>query len=105
MTERTTPAHSTDWIVGTWQLLRNEAPLEFEPGTRMTFRADHSLDYAIPTGEGVLQVTLRWRVEDGVLFTSHEDGTNPVQAGISLGDADVLTVTFGGPRAWFVRAR
>ena len=37
------------WLIGTWQLLRCEAPLEIQPGTRMQFAADESLEYAIPT--------------------------------------------------------
>jgi len=90
-------------IVGSWQLLRCESPLEIEPGTRMEFRADAQLAYLIPTSTGPLQVTLRWRVADGVLHTVHPDGSNPVQVLTGFGDADVLTFDFGGPRAWYVR--
>ena len=90
-------------VVGTWQLLRCEAPLEIEPETRMEFCNDAQLMYLIPTATGPLQVTLRWRVANGMLHTVHEDGSNPVQVRIALGDADVLTFDFGGPRAWYVR--
>ena len=100
---RTPAAQLASRIVGTWQLLRCEAPLEIEPGTRMTFCNDAQLVYLIPTATGPLQVRLRWRVADGVLHTVHEDGSNPVQVHIALGDADVLSFDFGGPRAWYVR--
>lgn len=90
-------------IVGSWQLLRCESPLEIEPGTRMEFGADARLAYVIPTATGPLQVTLQWRIESGHLRTAHEDGSNPVRVLTSLGEADVLTFDFGGPRAWYVR--
>ena len=102
-----TSAHdtSTAWLVGVWQLLRCESPLEIQPGTAMHFLADNDLEYAIPAGEQLLRVTLKWHVEGGILHTAHDDGSNPVQVAIAHGDADVLTFDFGGPRAWFVRAQ
>jgi len=90
-------------LVGTWQLLRCESPLEIEPGTRMEFRADAQLAYVIPTATGPLLVTLRWHMQDDQLHTVHQDGSNPVQVRTALGDEDVLTFDFGGPRAWYVR--
>ncbi len=96
---------SAAWLIGVWELLRCEDPLEFQSGTRMRFSAVDDLEYAIPAGDGLLRVTLKWRVERGILHTVHDDGSNPVRVGILLGDADVLTFDFGGPRAWFVRAQ
>jgi len=90
-------------IVGAWQFLRCESPLEIEPGTRMEFDTAARLVYVIPTATGPLQVTLGWRVEDGLLHTVHQDGSNPVQVRTDLGAEDVLTFDFGGPRAWYVR--
>jgi hypothetical protein len=88
---------------GAWQLLRCETPLELEPETRMEFGPDGALTYRIPTAGGQLQVVLRWRLEVGVLHTQLEDGSNPVQVPVSLGEAGVLQFDFGGPRAWFAR--
>ena len=96
---------SAPWLIGTWQLLRCEAPLEIQPGTRMQFAADESLEYAIPTADQLLTVTMRWRLDGAVLHTMHEDGSNPVEVRVSLGDADVMAFDFDGARAWFVRAR
>lgn len=96
---------STAWLIGTWLLLRCELPLEIQPGTRMHFGSADELEYAIPAGERLLRVTLRWRVENGMLHTAHFDGSNPVQVAIAHGDGDVLTVDFGGPRAWYVRSQ
>lgn len=95
---------SGDALLGTWQLLRCDAPLEIQPGTRMRFASQEQLEYTIPTAEGAMRVTLRWRVADGQLHTVHEDGTNPVQVAVWMGLADILTFDFGGPRALFVRA-
>ncbi len=95
----------TAWLLGGWQLLRCEAPLEIQSGTRMHFSANDDLEYAIPAGDRLLRVTLKWRIEGDILHTAHDDGSNPVQVAIALGDADVLTCDFGGPRAWFVRAQ
>lgn len=100
----TAPHTTPDALVGTWQLLRCETPVEIQPGTLMQFGADGALDYVIPTGDGVLRVTLRWRLEQGTLHTMHEDGSNPVAVSASIGEADVLAFDFGGPRAFFVRS-
>ena len=90
-------------LTGAWQLLRCDAPLEFQPGTRMEFADDGALHYTIPAPEGVLRVALRWHIDGGRLHTAHEDGSNAVVVGVARSDADVLTFDFGGPRAWFVR--
>jgi hypothetical protein len=79
--------------------------VEIQPGTTMRFAPGAVLEYRIPTPNGDLQVTLRWRVQGGALQTVHEDGSNPVQVAVSHGDGDVLVFDFGGPRAWFVRVR
>lgn len=92
-----------DWILGLWQLLRCDAALDLQPGTRMDFGADGRLVYTIPTADGPLRVVLIWRLTDGVLHTTLEDGSNPVQVGAQCADAEVLTLDFAGPRAWFVR--
>ena len=94
-----------DHLLGQWQLLRCETPLEIEPGTRMRFSADGMLEYAIPTAQGDLQLTLRWRLHVATLHTEHLDGSNPVTVSATLGAGEVLTFDFGGPRAWFVRVQ
>ena len=94
---------STAWLLGVWHVLRCEPPVEIQLGTRMQFSANDDLEYAIPAGDGLLRVTLKWRVDGGILHTAHADGSNPVQVAIAHGEADVLTFDFGGPRAWFVR--
>ena len=95
---------STPTLIGTWVLLRSEAPLEFQPGTKMHFADGGTLTYVIPTADGALSLTLRWRLEEGTLHTDHEDGSNPVAVGVTIGDAEVLVTDFGGPRAFFVRS-
>ncbi len=99
------PDASASWLPGTWTVLRCEAPLEIEPGTRMQFGADGQLEYAIPTGEGVIRVSLCWTLSGGVLRTTLDDGSNAIEVGASLGEGDVLVFDFDGPRAWFVRTQ
>lgn len=105
MTEPTVPGPSTDWILGTWQLLRCDPELELQPGTRMHFGADQRLQYTIPTADAALRADLVWHFADGVLQTNLDDGSNPVLVRATLEAADVLTFDFGGRLAWFVRAR
>ncbi len=101
---RGSASHDTGaMLLGTWQLLRAESPLELEPGTRMEFGPDGALTYLIPTADGPLCVALRWHLDRDLLHTSLADGGNPVQARVAIGGAEVLTVDFGGKRAWFVR--
>lgn len=100
-----TPDANASFLIGTWQLLRCEAPLEIAAGTRMHFGADSMLEYTIPTPDGIFRVLLRWSCVDGVLRTEHEDGSNPVEVRATLGAGDILTFDFAGPRAWFVRAQ
>ena len=94
-----------DWILGTWQLLRADASIDLQPGTRMHFAADQRLEYTIPTPEGALRVMLVWQLDGVLLRTNLEDGTNPLEVSVRIDSAEVLTVSFGGPMAWFVRAR
>ena len=91
-------------LIGAWVLLRSEEPLEFQPGTQMHFADDGMLTYVIPTADGALSLTLRWRLEEGTLHTDHEDGSNPVAVGVTISDGEVLVADFGGPRAFFVRS-
>jgi len=95
---------SSQVLIGTWVLLRSEAPLEIQPGTQMHFADDGELTYVIPTADGALSVALRWRLEAATLYTAHEDGSNPVAVSVAIGDAEVLVFDFGGPRSFFVRS-
>lgn len=104
MSHGTSRAPATgDALLGVWQLLRCDAPLEIEPGTRMHFASPDRLEYVIPTAEGALRVALRWRIEAGVLHTAHEDGSNPVRVTVELRPEGILMCDFGGPRALFVQ--
>ncbi len=105
MTEPRLHVATDDWILGTWQLLRADASLDLQPGTRMHFGADQRLEYTIPAPEGALRVTLIWHFDGVTLRTHLEDGANPVEVSVRIDTAEVLTFSFAGPRAWFVRAR
>jgi hypothetical protein len=94
---------SPERLSGTWQLLRCEAPVEIQPGSQMQFAADGTLVYVIPTPSGAVHVPMRWRVGEGQLHTTLEDGSNAVSVGATISEAEVLVFDFGGPRAFFVR--
>ncbi len=100
----TATALTTESLLGIWQLVRCVAPLEIQPGTQMHFAPDGSLTYLIPTADAALRISLRWRLDGGVLHTTHEDGTNPVAVPASLGPAEVLAFDFDGLRAFFLRS-
>jgi hypothetical protein len=104
VTEPISEVAGDSWILGTWQLLRADASLELQQGARMHFGTDQRLEYTIPGPEGMLRVTLTWRLAGARLRTQLEDGSNPVEVGVHLDALDVMTFDFGGPRAWFVRA-
>jgi hypothetical protein len=91
------------WLHGTWQLLRSDGALEIEPGTRMRFEADGSMQYTIPTATGPLFAELVWRVEGDTLFTMLADGTHSTRVGLRRGAGETLVCDFGGAHAWYVR--
>lgn len=91
------------WLRGGWRLLRCDRALDFTPGTRMRFNTDATLDYTIPTGDGTLQLQLRWMLDGATLHTDLPDGGNPVTVTVTRGQAGILEFDFGGARAWFVR--
>jgi hypothetical protein len=95
---------TAEWLLGSWQLLRHDAALEFTARTRMQFAADARLTYTIPTPQGNAVVVLRWALDGARLTTTHEDGAHEVSVAVRRGEADILEFDFGGPRAWFVRA-
>jgi hypothetical protein len=99
------PDASASWLLGTWSILRAESPIEIQPGTEMQFAENGHLEYAVPTGEGMIRVSLRWALNGSMLRTTFDDGSNEVEVNASLGDGDVLVLDFGGPRAWYVRVQ
>lgn len=98
------PRLTTATLLGTWQLVRCDAPLEIQPGTQMQFAAERELTYVIPTAHGTFRTTLDWHFDNGTLHTRNADGSNAVAVGVTLGEAEILVFDFGGPRAFFVRS-
>jgi hypothetical protein len=93
----------TDWLLGTWRLMRADAALDFAPGVRMEFRATGELLYHIDVGGRDQVISLRYRVEDDLLYTDNPASPHSVCVGISRGAGDVLRLDFGGALAWLVR--
>ena len=91
------------WLLGAWHLIRAEAPLEMIPGTRMAFRFGGQLDYALTVEGRTTRFALVYRVVGDTLRTENPSSPHAAEARLSLGDDDILTLDFGGPRAWFAR--
>ena len=91
------------WLLGAWHLIRAEAPLEMLPGTRMEFGQGGHLEYALTVEGRTTRFALVYRVDGDLLRTENPASPHAAEARLSLGDGDILTLDFGGPRAWFAR--
>jgi len=91
------------WLLGAWHLIRAEAPLEMLPGTRMEFGEGGQLEYALTVEGRTTRFALVYRVDGDLLHTENPASPHAAEAHVSLGDDDILTLDFGGPRAWFAR--
>ena len=91
------------WLLGAWHLIRAEAPLEMLPGTRMEFGLGGQLEYAVTLEGQTTRFTLVYRVVGDLLRTENPSSPHAAEARLSLGDDDILTLDFGGPRAWLAR--
>ena len=91
------------WLLGTWRLLRAEAPLDFQPGTRMDFRPHGELRYLIPFEGREHLVAMIYRVQGDVLRTDMVEASHATETHFRLGAGGVLVFDFSGARAWFVR--
>lgn len=91
------------WLLGAWHLIRAEAPLEILPGTRMEFGEAGHLEYAVTVEGRITRFALAYRVDGDLLHTESHTSPHSAEARLSLGDDDILTIDFGGPRAWFAR--
>jgi hypothetical protein len=93
----------SDWLLGTWRLMRADAALDFAPGVRMEFRADGTLCYHIDVGGRDQVIDLRYRVDGEILHTENPASPHTMSVGISHGVGDVLRLDFAGALAWLVR--
>lgn len=94
---------STDWLLGTWRLLRADAPLDFAPGVRMEFRRDGVLRYHVDVGGTDMVIELVYRVDGDVLHTENPSSPHSMSVHLTHGEADSLLFDFGGPQALLVR--
>lgn len=93
------------WLLGCWRLLRADATLEFQPGTRMDFGEHGQLRYLIPIEGRQHAIALLYRVEGDVLLTDNPAAPHATATRFELGAGDVLVFDFAGARAFFVRER
>jgi hypothetical protein len=94
---------STDWLLGTWRLMRADEPLDFAPGVRMEFLPDGVLRYHVDVGGTDQTIDLIYRVEGDLLHTENPAAPHAMSVRVSHGEGDSLLFDFGGPRALLVR--
>lgn len=96
---------TTDWLLGTWRLMRADPPLDFAPGVRMEFLAEGQLNYHVDVGGKDQVIALVYRVEGDVLFTDNPAAPHSMSVRIQHGPGDVLVLDFAGAKALLVRER
>ena len=92
-----------DWLLGTWRLLRADAPLDFAPGVRMEFCDAGVLRYHVDVGGRDQVIPLHWRVDGDTLHTENPASPHQMSVRCAQGEGGVLVLDFAGPRAWLVR--
>lgn len=94
---------STDWLLGTWRLMRADAPLDFAPGVRMEFLPGGVLYYHVDVGGTDRVIDLVYRLDGDVLHTDNPAAPHSMSVRITHGEGDSLLFDFGGPQALLVR--
>lgn len=94
---------TTDWLLGTWRLMRADPALDFAPGVRMEFLPDGQLHYHVDVGGRDQIITLVYRVEGDVLITDNPAAPHSMSVRIRHGAGDILDLDFAGAHALLVR--
>ena len=94
---------STDWLLGTWRLMRADSALDFAPGVRMEFLPAGVLRYHVDVGGKDQVIELVYRVEGDTLHTDNPAAPHSTSVRIVHGHGDVLLLDFAGPQAMLVR--
>lgn len=94
---------TTDWLLGTWRLMRADPQLDFAPGVRMEFLAGGELRYHVDVGGKDQVISLVYRVDGDMLHTDNPAAPHSMSVHIAHGIGDVLLLDFAGPQALLVR--
>jgi hypothetical protein len=94
---------STDWLLGTWRLMRADEPLDFAPGVRMEFLPAGVLHYHVDVGGTDRIIELVYRVDGDLLHTDNPAAPHSMSVRMTHGEGDSLLFDFGGPQALLVR--
>ncbi|MCE2901486.1 MAG: hypothetical protein ACK6DP_03550 [Gemmatimonas sp.] len=94
---------TTDWLLGTWRLMRADPQLDFAPGVRMEFRAGGELRYHVDVGGKDQVISLVYRVDGDMLHTDNPAAPHSMSVHIAHGHGDVLLLDFAGPQALLIR--
>lgn len=94
---------STDWLLGTWRLMRADEPLDFAPGVRMEFLTGGLLRYHVDVGGTDQTIDLVYRVDGELLHTDNPAAPHSMSVRMVHGEGDSLLFDFGGPQALLVR--
>lgn len=94
---------STDWLLGTWRLMRADPALDFAPGVRMEFLTAGVLRYHVDVGGRDQIIELVYRVDGDTLHTDNPAAPHSMSVRIVHGQGDVLLLDFAGLQAMLVR--
>jgi hypothetical protein len=94
---------TTDWLLGTWRLMRADPSLDFAPGVRMEFLPDGALHYHVDVGGTDQVIALVYRVDGDLLHTDNPASPHSMSVRIVHGAGDVLLLDFAGAQAMLVR--
>ena len=94
---------STEWLLGTWRLMRADPALDFAPGVRMEFLHAGVLRYHVDVGGKDQVIELVYRVDGDMLHTDNPAAPHSMSVRIVHGQGDVLLLDFAGPQAMLVR--
>jgi hypothetical protein len=94
---------TTDWLLGTWRLMRADPSLDFAPGVRMEFLPDGQLHYHVDVGGRDQVIALVYRVEDDLLHTDNPAAPHSLTVRILHGQGDILVLDFAGAQALLAR--
>ena len=93
----------TDWLLGTWRLLRADPHLDFAPGVRMEFLPGGELRYHVDVGGRDQVIHLLYRVDGNMLYTDNPASPHSTAVHIAHGAGDAMLLDFSGAQAVFVR--
>ena len=94
---------SNEALLGVWSLIRSEDPELNIPGAVQVFRPDGSLQYLVPTADGMRGFQLTWRVDGVEIVTDQPSAPREERTRFAFEDLRTLRLEQGAIRSWYHR--